>query len=161
MNLLPQDKFNILVHLPPWDVCRRLVENVSETSFWNFIFPGGKTFRGEVQELNFKIYRNVSYRNRGSSILHGELEEIKGGTKIKVIMKLPKTAYVILLILFVVQIYMLFNDPDSYLYGIFILIVGGILYLGFIFESVSAKSAFIELFQKELSAANKDAGPDR
>jgi hypothetical protein len=160
MNLLPHDKFNVFVHLPPWEVCRRLLENVSEKTFWSDLFPGDMKFKGDIQESSFKIYRNIGYRNSGLPVLCGELEEIEGGTKIKVEMRLHRFVQLFLGFWVVMQLSFLVRGMESFIPSlIMIFAAGAIVYLGFLFEARKSKEVFIALFEKEIGTANQRLAP--
>ena len=165
MNLLPYDEFDVLVHLPPREVCRILLENVSKKSFlWSGFLPGNNKFEGDVQETTFKFHRTVVYRNLGLPILCGELEEIDGGTKIKVKMRLHKVVLLFFAFLVLMSLSFVIIGMESYVQGI-IMIGAGVaiifIYLGFLFEAGESKAMFLELFEKEIGTANKAAGSDR
>ena len=147
MKFLPYDEFQFVVPLPPWEVSRKLVENVSESTFWNFFSFGDKKFQGNVQELKFKIHRSIYYRNSFLPILHGELEGTEGGTKITVKMKLHKF---VLLLLLVWSIWSLLPSPSS-TSAYFICFAILITYAGFWAEVSKSKSTFQSVFANELS----------
>ncbi len=162
MNLLPHDKFNLLVHLPPWEVCRKLLENVSEKSFWSGFLPGGNKFEGNVQDTTFKIHRNIAYRNSGLPILCGELEEIEGGTKIKIEIRLHRFAQLFLAFWVLMQLSFLTRGMESLIPGLLMIVAtGAIVYLGFLFEAKKSKEMFIAIFEKENGTANHLAAAGR
>ena len=160
MNLLPYNEFSVFVPLPQWEVCRRLLENVSEKTFWSDIFRGNSKFQGDVQETYFKIYRNIGYRNSGLPILHGLLEETEGGTKIIVKMKLHKFVQLFFFFWVFTSISFVVKGVDNYMTGLIMIIAAtAIIYLGFWFEVGKSKSMFIEIFEKEIGAANQALRP--
>lgn len=153
MKFLPYDEFQLIVPLPPWKVCRILIENVSETSFWNFFSFGDKKFRGNVEELSFKIRRCIYYRNSFVPILYGALEETEGGTKITVKMKLHKFVLVFLLLW---SAGALLPSPSS-ISAYFIIFAMLLTYAGFWSEVAKSKSALQGIFVNEAGMPTNSA----
>lgn len=137
MRLLPLQTFDTVVNLPPWEVCRRLLDNVG----------GAKPFRGDVQEESFKIHRDTwagPFRLR----LHGVLESVTEGTRIKIMMKtyMPMKLYW----LFVMALILWLNFTGQLTFVIDLSIFGLLLFIYFVAlrmaanESRQAFMAFIE-----------------
>lgn len=117
-------------------------------------------FKGDIQESSFKIYRNIGYRNSGLPVLCGELEEIEGGTKIKVEMRLHRFVQLFLGFWVVMQLSFLVRGMESFIPSlIMIFAAGAIVYLGFLFEARKSKEVFIALFEKEIGTANQRLAP--
>ncbi|MBJ6751501.1 hypothetical protein [Geomonas anaerohicana] len=151
MKLLPYDKFEVTVKLPPWDVCRRLLENVPEKKFFSGLFAESKPFKGNIEEASFKIYRNIWYRNSGLPILHGKLEDLGGRTRINVTMKLHGLVQAFLLVFCAIQLKSLLEKYGFDLFDvIFIVVVTIIICGGFWFEVRLSKKAFLELFKGDI-----------
>jgi len=157
MNLLPYDKFEFKVTLPPWDVCRRLVENVSEETFWGELFSTSesKPFKGDVQEASFKIRRRIWYRNSFLPILHGEMETIADGTRIKIRMKLHLFTQIFLIAWISAVVFSDFLGDGDYMMGFVFLIFAALLtYLGFWFEVKKSRLALLSIFEDVFTIAN-------
>jgi hypothetical protein len=155
MKLLPYDKFEVTVKMPPWDVSRRLLENIPERKFFSGLFDDPKVFKGNVEEASFKIYRNIWYRNSGLPVLHGKLEDLGGMTRIKITMRLHGLVQVMLVFMFVFELKSLVEKSrfDSFDL-VFILAIAAIILCGFWFEVRLSKSAFLELFKDAIIKNN-------
>ena len=151
MKLLPYDKFEVTVKLPPWDVYKRLVDNVSDRKLFSSMFAEPKAFKGNVEETSFIIYRNIWYRNSGLPVLHGKLETLGDVTRVDVTMKLHGLVQLLLLFFCMMELKSLFDKShfDSFDF-IFILTIAAIIIGGFWFEARLSKSAFLELFKNEI-----------
>jgi hypothetical protein len=154
MKLLPYDKFEFIVTMPPLDVQGRLLDNVSPQKFLGTIFsPGGdKPFKGVVQEVSFKIHRNIFYRNPAVPNLDGVLEATDEGTCIKISMKLNYLTWIFLLAWLSVAVLSNFSGEISvWQTRLFLSIVPVLaIYWGFWFEAGMSRKAFVELFKKEI-----------
>ena len=150
MKLLTFQRFDVFVRLPPWEVCRRLLGNVS----------GEKPFRGEVQEESFKIYRNTFIGSPLMLRLHGVLEAVEGGTKIQVKMKIYMLIKLYVLFFISVGVGLNLTGKLNYKEGLIILsLIILIGYLVFWFDAKESKEAFMRLFEKDI-AANQEDAPD-
>lgn len=155
MRLLPYDTFEVTVKIPPWDVCRRLLENVSERKLFSGLFAEPKIFKGNVDETSFKIYRNIWYRNSGLPVLHGKLVNLGGTTKITVKMKLHGLVQALLVVFSVIELKPLIEKSHFESFDvIFILAIAAIIVGGFWFEVRLSKSAFMELFKDDIISDN-------
>jgi hypothetical protein len=155
MRLLPYDTFEVTVKLPPWDVCRRLLDNVPERKFLSGLFAEPKLFKGNVEETSFKIYRNIWYRNSGLPVLHGKLEDLGGMTRIKVAMKLHGLVLALLVVFCVFELKSLLENSHFESFDlIFIFAIAAIILGGFWFEVRLSKSAFLELFKDDITSNN-------
>ncbi len=137
MKIIPLQTFDAVVNMPPWEVCRRLLENVG----------GAKPFRGDVQEESFKIHRG-SLADPFRLRLHGVLESVADGTKITIKMKtwMPIKLYW----LFVMALILWLNFTGQLTFGMNLSILGLLLFMYFVVlrmaanESRQAFMAFLE-----------------
>ncbi len=137
MRFLPLQTFDAVVNLPPWEVCRRLLDNVG----------GAKPFRGDVQEESFKIYRD-SWADPFRLRLHGVLESVTEGTKITIKTKtyLPIKLYW----LFAIAIIIWLDFTGKLTLGVNLSVLGLLMFIYFVAfrmaanESRQAFMAFIE-----------------
>lgn len=83
-------KFTIETSKSKEEVLRIIKENThTRTSIFDFKGNSGKFFEGRVFEDSFKISRIVHYRNDLLPVIKGEIEEIEGGCKVSVKMRMP------------------------------------------------------------------------
>lgn len=146
MKLLSFQRFDALVKLPPWEVCRRLLDNVS----------GSKPFKGDVQEATFKIYKNTFFTRTPFRLrLYGVLEVVEAGTKINIKMKISLLEK--LQILFVMLIIAAFINSEKLSYIVSVLIYSVVIsvgYLGFRLAAKETKESFIKFLEKDIIANN-------
>jgi len=128
MKLLPLQTFDAVVNLPPWEVCRRLLENVG----------GTKPFHGDVQEESFKIHRN-SFADPFRLRLHGVLESVPEGTRITI--KIKTYMPIKLYLLFVMALVMWLNVSGMLTYGMNLSIIGLLLFMYFVVLRVAANES--------------------
>jgi hypothetical protein len=150
MKLLPLQTFDAVVNLPPWEVCRRLLENVG----------GTKPFHGDVQEESFKIHRN-SWADPFRLRLHGVLESVSEGTRITIKMKtyMPMKLYV----LFFMSVIAWLNFTGELTYGINLLVLAMLVFIYFValrLAANEAKQAFLEFLENYI-IANPRSDHDR
>ena len=110
-------KFTIETSKSKEEVLRIIKENThTRTSIFDFKGNSGKFFEGKVFEDSFKISRIVHYRNDLLPVIKGEIEEIEGGCKVSVKMRMPVFA----IIFFSIWI------PCGILGGIFVPLAGSV-----------------------------------
>jgi len=155
MNLLPYEKFEIVVAEPLSQAREQLLSNVGPKRFWaNFSSPVEHDFRGDIGSTSFKIWRNIHYRNSFLPILHGSFEALPGGTRISVRMRLH--LFVIAFLAVWIGTSISFALPFTAVsfwaeIGQTGVMVGAALlmtYAGFWFEAGKSKKAFLEIYQK-------------
>jgi hypothetical protein len=145
MKLLPFQPFDVIVSLPPWEVCRRLLENVG----------GAKPFHGDVQEASFKIRRNSIYSDPFLPRLHGVLVAVDGGTRITIKMKMYMLTK--LYLFFVTLMVAGLNLSGSLSYRHDLLIVALIAFITFIvlrFEAKESRQAFMMFLENHIITNN-------
>ena len=143
MKFLPFQEFNVVVNLPPWEVCRWLLENVGGTS----------PFRGDVQESTFKIYRNIFYSDAYLPRLHGVLEPVDGGTKIKIRMKLflLTKLYILAVILLIIGLNL--AGKLNYIEELAIVVLLFFIYfIALRFEEKESRQAFMTFLEAHITA---------
>ena len=148
MKLLPFQTFDVCVKLPPWEVCRRLLDNIG----------GASSFHGEVQEGFFKIYRNIIYSDPFLPRLHGVLEAVDGGTQVKINMKmfLPTKVWILFCSAMTIGLSVLGNLNNKVGFCIlgFIIVI---TYVVFRFETKESRAAFLNFFETKIAANQEDA----
>lgn len=83
-------KFTIETSKSKEEVLRIIKENThTRTSIFDFKGNSGKFFEGKVFEDSFKISRIVHYRNDLLPVIKGEIEEIEGGCRVNIKMRMP------------------------------------------------------------------------
>lgn len=148
MKILPSHKFDVYVKLPPWEVCRRLLENIG----------GPSRFHGTVQKSTFKVYRNIIYSDPFLPRLHGVLEAIDGGTRIKINMKMFLPSKLWILFCLALTVGLSITGNLSYKAGAFVLaFVLVITYVVLRFETKESKAAFLNFIEKDIAVNQEDA----
>lgn len=149
LNLLPYDKFELVVTLPRSEVCKRISDNTSEESF--FWFASDKTlFKGKVEDDNFKIHKRIIYRNSFLPILHGEIDPVPGGTRIAIKMKLHKFTQAFLLFWSLMAAFSQ-SSGRNYEFALTMILIAVLMtYLGFWFEVPRSRRALVEIFEPEI-----------
>ncbi len=83
-------KFTIETSKSKEEVLRIIKENThTRTSIFDFKGNSGKFFEGKVFEDSFSLLRIIHYRNDILPVIKGEIEEIEGGCKVSVKMRMP------------------------------------------------------------------------
>lgn len=146
MKFLPFQKFDVCVKLPPWEVCRRLLENIG----------GPSPFHGDVQEDVFKVYRNTIYSDPFLPRLHGVLEAIDGGTRIKINMKmyLPSKLWIAFCLTLIVGL----SITGNLSYKSSALVLSFIFFITYVmlrFETRESKTAFLNFIESNIAANRK------
>lgn len=116
------------LNLPPWEVCRRLLENIGGTN----------PFRGDVQEESFKIYRD-SWADPFRLRLHGVLESVPEGTRITV--KIKTYMAIKLYWLFVTALILWLNFTSKLTFGMNLSILGLLLFIYFVALRLAANES--------------------
>lgn len=91
MILIPYETVSYTTNLSKEAVRERLAEVVRPTMSFSFSFwkdPGGKEYRGEVNEDGFEIVRIIRGRNSFIPVISGDISEQVGGCTIAVSMRL-------------------------------------------------------------------------
>jgi hypothetical protein len=164
MNLLPQQKFDLIVAYSIMEVRERLAANVGPKNFWGVLSTKREhLFNGVIEDESFTLFKNVHTRNTFVPVLYGALESEPTGTRIHVKMKLQPVVNSILLAgLAAVIIFMLALGNSFELNKIIMLVaIAAILitYVGFYFEAASSKAALLQMFETE--TANTPLEPSR
>lgn len=148
MKILPFQKFDVYVKLPPWEVCRKLLEKIGGTS----------PFHGAVQESTFKVYRNTIYSDPFLPRLYGVLEAIDGGTRIKINMKMFLPSKLWILFCLALTVGLIITGNLSYQAGAIVLaFVFVVTYVVLRFETKESKAAFLNFIEREIAANQEDA----
>jgi len=86
MKLIPYEKFQINTDLSSVELVKRIKTFTGEKSFFNF--SPSHEFSGHVNEYEFEITKNISYRNSFLPIIEGNIEQKITGTQIIISMRL-------------------------------------------------------------------------
>lgn len=83
-------KFTIETSKSKEEVLRIIKENThTRTSIFDFKGNSGKFFEGKVFEDSFSLLRIIHYRNDILPVIKGKIEEIEGGCKVNIKMRMP------------------------------------------------------------------------
>lgn len=154
MNLLPQQKFDLIVAYPIMEVRERLAANVGPKNFLGVLSTKREPlFNGVIEDKSFTLFRNVHTRNTFVPVLCVALESEPAGTRIHVKMILQPVVTSILLAGLAMVIIFLLSSGNSFEATKIILLVTSaavlIIYLGFYFEAASSKAALRKIFEPE------------
>lgn len=154
MKFLPYDKFEVVVGLPAAQVRERIQDNIGPTGIMGiFSSVGDRAFNGKVSDENFKIHRNIRYRNSFLPILCGSFEHHPAGTLVSVRMRLHYLvmAFLVFFIGFFVDDIFPFTTVAFWAefgqLSIMLVFVTTLTCGGFWFEAKKSKLAFLEIFK--------------
>lgn len=83
-------KFTIETSKSKEEVLRIIKENThTRTSIFDFKGNSGKFFEGKVFEDSFSLLRIIHYRNDILPVIKGNIEEIEGGCRVNIKMRMP------------------------------------------------------------------------
>lgn len=86
MKLMPYDKFQINSKLSPIEIIQRIRDCTGDDEF--FSLHQTHEFSGQVNDNDFKIMKNISYRNSFQPIIEGKIEQTSMGTQVTISMRL-------------------------------------------------------------------------
>ena len=88
-------KFTIETSKSKEEVLRIIKENThTRTSIFDFKGNSGKFFEGKVFEDSFSLLRIIHYRNDILPVIKGKIEEIEGGCRVNIKMRMPVFAII-------------------------------------------------------------------
>ena len=96
MKLFPRKKFIIETAISP-DVVLERINDVTEPKK---LFGSSKYFSGSISSSNFKISKNISYRNSFLPVIVGNVEPSSKGSNVTVTMRLHRFVFVFMCIWF-------------------------------------------------------------
>lgn len=86
MKIIPYEKFQIDSDLSATEVLQRIKQHTGEKKLFNFRSP--HEFSGYVNEREFEITKNISYRNSFLPVIEGKIEQISTGARVTISMRL-------------------------------------------------------------------------
>ena len=86
MKIIPYEKFKIESNLSVAEVLWRIKQRTGKKEFFNF--SPSHPFSGHVNEREFEITKNISYRNSFLPVIEGKVEQISTGTRVTISMRL-------------------------------------------------------------------------
>ena len=86
MKLIPYDKFQINSKLTPIEITQRIRDCTGDDETFNF--HQTHEFSGQVNDHDFKIMKNISYRNSFLPVIEGKVEQAGIGSQVTISMHL-------------------------------------------------------------------------
>jgi hypothetical protein len=154
MKIIPYEKFQIDSVLSAAEVLQQIEHRTGEKKL--FSFRPSHEFSGHVNEREFEITKNISYRNSFLPVIEGDVEQLSTGARVTILMRLHFAVICFMIIWFtgvsigcvaVLTHLDRFSMPMLIPFGMLIfgvLIVSG----GFWFEASKQKLRLIELLSK-------------
>jgi hypothetical protein len=96
MAFLPYEHFTTHVSLSPQEVQKRLAEKVGSESYWTGYSREQKPYTGQIAGDDFKISKNIRYRDSLLPVIFGEIRDDSLGSAIEIRMR---PALVVLMVL--------------------------------------------------------------
>ncbi len=154
MKLFPYNRFNIESEKSPDEVIKKVSEYVGEKEF--FSFKPAKEFSGSIHSNEFKIQKNISYRNSFLPIIEGVVKPNGDGTITDIKMRLNSLVFGFMCIWFFgvgVGCIAVLSNLDSFSFHALIpfgMLVFGVALVngGFWVEASKQKVRLIEIIKK-------------
>jgi hypothetical protein len=154
MKLIPYEKFQINTDLSSVELVKRIKTFTGEKTFFNF--NPSHEFSGHVNEYEFEITKNISYRNSFLPIIEGKIEQKTTGTQVTISMRLHLFVMCFMFVWFSgvgIGCITLFAKVDEFSLPMLIpfgMLIFGVALVsgGFWFEASKQKRRLIELLSK-------------